>query len=101
MNKNRDIKKVKLIYNPKAGSKRRINPFGVRITLEEIKKLMEQYQIPIEYAPTHYSKHAIKLAQESIQEGYDLVIAAGGDGTIGEVINGLVGSNVTVGILPL
>jgi diacylglycerol kinase (ATP) len=38
---------------------------------------------------TEYSGHAIKLAQEAVKDGYDVVVAGGGDGTINEVINGL------------
>jgi diacylglycerol kinase (ATP) len=101
MKKTPEIKKAKFIFNPRAGAKRRLNPLQTRVTLEDIKDLLDQYQIPVDYAPTQYARHAIKLAKDSIKEGYDLVIAAGGDGTVGEVINGLVGSDVSLGILPL
>jgi len=93
--------KAKFIYNPHAGRKRKLNPLHANVTLEEIKILLEQYQIPVDYFPTKYAKHATKLAHESVKEKYKLVIAAGGDGTVGEVINGLVGTEMTVAILPL
>jgi diacylglycerol kinase (ATP) len=41
------------------------------------------------------------LAAEAVRNGADVVAAAGGDGTYGEVINGLMGTNAVMGILPL
>lgn len=43
---------------------------------------------------------AATLAREAADEGCDVVVACGGDGTIGEVIDGIVGSDVAVGVLP-
>ncbi len=101
MKKQFDVKHAKFIYNPHAGGKRQTNPLQTKVTLEQIKNLLQQYQIAVDYFPTKYPKHATKLAREAKKEGYSLVIAAGGDGTIGEVINGLVGTDMVVGILPL
>lgn len=56
--------------------------------------------------PTTCAGAARALAREAIAEGYDLLIAAGGDGTVFEVLNGIADvpdalSRVTLGVLPL
>ncbi len=45
--------------------------------------------------------HATTLARAAAAEGYDAVVAVGGDGTLNEVVNGAVGSDVSVGLIPL
>ena len=50
--------------------------------------------------PTPGPKTAGAMACEHIERGADLIIAAGGDGTINEVADGMVHSNVPLGILP-
>ena len=50
--------------------------------------------------PTTGPGTASALAHESIQNGADLVLVAGGDGTINETINGMIGSAVPLAILP-
>ena len=41
------------------------------------------------------------LAEKAILNGFSTVVAAGGDGTINEVVNGIADSNITLGILPI
>jgi diacylglycerol kinase (ATP) len=92
---------ILLIYNPHAGRKRKlITPTGL-ISLEEIKALLKQYQLPCDYAPTERAGHAKLLAEKAIKDGYDTVLVAGGDGTVGEAANGLVGSEIKMGIIPM
>ncbi len=101
MSETKLVVRYKFIYNPNAGKKRNIIPGSGTITLEEIKLLFKQYQIPVDYYPTRGPGHATELAKNSIKEKYNVVIAAGGDGTIEEVASGLVGSDMVMGIVPL
>src|SRR5258708_13045247 len=94
--------KAKLIFNPYAGVKRRLIALTKNTTtLEQIKDLLEQYQIPVDYFPTKYPGHATKLAKEATKENYEMVLVAGGDGTVGEAANGLIGKETPLGIIPL
>ena len=44
---------------------------------------------------------ARRIAAEAVREGFEVIIAAGGDGTLNEVVNGIGGSTVRLGILPV
>ena len=50
---------------------------------------------------TRAAGHAGQLAQEAREAGVELVVAIGGDGTIGQVAEGLVGSSVRLGVIPV
>lgn len=74
--------KTKLIINPNADLGRAWR------TAADLRPIVEQYG-GADWAGTVYPNHAKELALQAAQEGYELVIAAGGDGTAHEVINGL------------
>jgi YegS/Rv2252/BmrU family lipid kinase len=67
--------------------------------IEEVRKKCEKENIELDIEFTKYPKHATKLAKAACVV-YDLIITAGGDGTINEVINGMVHSNATLVIIP-
>jgi diacylglycerol kinase (ATP) len=50
---------------------------------------------------TSRAGEAEALARNAAQEGFEKIVAAGGDGTINEVANGLAGSDATLGIIPI
>jgi YegS/Rv2252/BmrU family lipid kinase len=54
----------------------------------ELRPIMEEFG-GADWAGTVYPTHATELARQAADRGYELVIAVGGDGTIHEVINGL------------
>jgi len=81
---------ILVIFNPSARSEK------ARHTWETI----EQFPGCI-FQPTTKPGDARRLAREAAAHGYRTVVAAGGDGTINEVVNGLAGSPVSLGILPV
>jgi YegS/Rv2252/BmrU family lipid kinase len=56
---------------------------------------------PLETRFTERPGHGVEIARSLVQAGFHRIIAAGGDGTINEVANGLAGSEAALGILPL
>lgn len=54
----------------------------------------------VEAVDTQRRGHATSLSRDAAAEGYDVVVAFGGDGTVNEVANGLVGSETPLAVLP-
>ena len=50
---------------------------------------------------TTYTGEAEAMARRGVAEGFEKIVAAGGDGTINQVVNGLAGSGTTLGLLPI
>lgn len=73
----------KLICNPAAG-----HGFGEQ-AIPKIERLFEQHNLEFELTRTTGFWHAVELAKEAALKGFDVIVAAGGDGTVNEVINGL------------
>jgi diacylglycerol kinase family enzyme len=57
-------------------------------------------QFTLEQVGTKSPGHATEVARQAVEDGVDLVVALGGDGTVNEVANGLAGTKVPLGILP-
>ena len=55
--------------------------------------LKNKISAPLEYAITERPAHALELAKRGIQKGYNAFVAVGGDGTVNEVVNGLMKEN--------
>ncbi len=75
--------------------------------LPHVKELLKQAGIEYELVHTNQVGDAINLAQRAAEQGYGLVVAAGGDGTVNEVVNGLMRAKVdgdirpALGVLPV
>lgn len=54
----------------------------------------------VEERETEAVGHATVIAREAVGEGFDVVCAIGGDGTVNETLNGLAGSDVPLAIIP-
>jgi YegS/Rv2252/BmrU family lipid kinase len=66
----------------------------------ELIRVIERYLGEVDRADTEAPRHAVTLAQEAAKEGRPSVIAVGGDGTIHEVVNGLMRARGEVDRLP-
>lgn len=86
--------RIKFIGNPKAGKE-------MLSRIEGAEKILRGSGAEVHTFITEKRGDAEAWARKSIDEGIDRVIVAGGDGTINEVINGLAGSLIPVGIIPL
>jgi diacylglycerol kinase (ATP) len=75
--------KAKIILNPYAGRWK-----GQR-SMPAVEAALEEAGVEFDLVCTAGADHAIELAREAALGGYSPVVAAGGDGTIGEVVNGL------------
>ena len=74
--------KVLVIYNPRAGGGR------ARRLLPAIRAYLAERAIAAEFLMTEARGHATTLAEQSDLTPFDAVVAAGGDGTLFEVLNG-------------
>ncbi|WP_129630206.1 diacylglycerol/lipid kinase family protein [Candidatus Oscillochloris fontis] len=88
--------RTRLIFNPTAG-----NAEQYEADLTAAALVWRERGWSVELTPTRAPGDGVRLAYEAARQGYDLVVAAGGDGTINEVINGLVGSSTALATLPL
>jgi YegS/Rv2252/BmrU family lipid kinase len=78
---------VKVIVNPMASG-------GVtRIKWMHIKRLLDKAGLKYDHQFTESPDHATELARDAVSRGYEQVIAVGGDGTIHEVVNGLINAS--------
>jgi len=89
------MRRILVLRNPEAGSH---NSFLLR-------KKLDRY---LTGGQTHYEIHTIRssdnlkeIVKGRLESGYNLFIAAGGDGTVAAAAGGLVGSEIPLGIIPL
>jgi diacylglycerol kinase family enzyme len=89
----------------KSGKKRMliiVNPYATTVS-DRLKNLVVyalQGRFDVETVATEAQNHATEIGREVRDHGYDVVVAFGGDGTLNEVANGLVGTDVPVSVLP-
>ncbi len=88
--------RVVVVYNPQSGrgakNKERLKPLVI--------ETLARAGLEATAVPTEREGHAAELASEASEEGFDAVIAWGGDGTLNEVAQGLYGSSTPIGVLP-
>jgi diacylglycerol kinase family enzyme len=79
-----------------------VNPYATTMS-DRLKGLVIyalQGRYEVEAVDTQRQGHATELCREAAREGYDVVVAFGGDGTVNEVVNGLAGTQTPLSVLP-
>ena len=89
-----------VIWNPNAGQK--LGAAAPGLTEESLRALLERHGIAGRIAATESAEDATRAVREALASGHDTIVAAGGDGTIGQVATALLGrTDVALGMLPL
>jgi len=87
-------KRICYIINPKSGAK------GKAKLPRQIERLSDKGLVDFEIVYTKAPKHATELSRRAAQNGCNIVVAIGGDGSVNEVAKGLIGSGAALGIIP-
>jgi diacylglycerol kinase (ATP) len=95
-----ELRNALLIHNPNAGNGGK----GRRIMLDEARRIFASGGIEVDLTETTGPGDATEIARRAADEGRQLVIACGGDGTLNEIVNGLAaqknGHRVPLALLP-
>ncbi|MCF6295378.1 MAG: diacylglycerol kinase family lipid kinase [Flavobacteriaceae bacterium] len=90
-----------VIINPTSG-----NGSGKK-KWSKIERLLNTYGFDFDYAFTMHQKHSVEIVQQVIDKGFFNIISVGGDGTLHNIVNGIMlqskmpSTNITVGVIPI
>src|SRR5207245_11039080 len=91
------MRKAALLYNPLSGRRRERRVKDVEAALA----VLQEAGVEANAEPTLGPTAAGDQARQAITQGCDTIFACGGDGTINDVLQGLVGTDVALGGIPL
>jgi YegS/Rv2252/BmrU family lipid kinase len=86
-------KKILFIINPISGIGRQ------RIVEKELAQIIDSSLLDYNIIYTEHAKHAIQISKENSTR-YNVIVAVGGDGSVNEICQGLIGSECELGIIP-
>lgn len=89
------MRQIIFVVNPRAGTERNKQ---LQAAIDTVLR-KEACNYEIQY--TEYAGHGELLAQLAAKNGADVVVAVGGDGSVNDVLRGLRGSGVAMGIVPM
>jgi YegS/Rv2252/BmrU family lipid kinase len=93
--------RYKIVVNPTSGAGN-----GAKL-MPVVSEWLKNNKIDFDMQATEYPWHAAKITQEAVEQGFDVIVSMGGDGTANEVINGILLSQkiglpaVKMGIIPV
>ena len=85
-----------IVFNPIAGQ-----AASFEQDIRAARDLWREHGWEVDVQPTSGPGDGTRIAREAAEQGYDVVVAAGGDGTVNEVINGLAGTRTALAALPV
>ena len=72
-----------------------------KVVIAEVAAFWRRFDWDVTMQPTQYAGHARELAHAAAESGCGIVLAAGGDGTVSDVVNGIAHSETVLAILPV
>ncbi len=90
----RKRKRILFVVNPISGGKKKTAFNKQILEVLDLEKFDPTFKI------TDHANHAFELGKAAIEEGYDAVVAVGGDGTINELGSAIMGTDMPLGIIP-
>ena len=91
------MRRVALIYNPISGRRRERRLRDVETAAD----VFRNAGVEVAIIPTATAGSGGKQAREAVKQGCDAVVACGGDGTVHDVLQGMVSTPTALGLLPL
>lgn len=91
------MRRVALIYNPMSGQRSKQRA----ALIADIAAVFESAGIDVRAIATDAPESAGRLAQEAIADGCDTILAGGGDGTVHEALQTMVGGSAVLGVIPM
>jgi diacylglycerol kinase (ATP) len=90
------MKKAVLLYNPRSGNRHERRPAEV----EAAASVLRATGVETATIPTRSASDTAEQARQAVAQGCDTVFACGGDGTVHDVLQGVVGTQAALGIIP-
>jgi len=91
------MRKATLLYNERSGGRRKQREEDLLAAL----KILNAAGVEVSLTRTQSSQDAAEQARNAILAGADTVFACGGDGTVHDVLQGVAGSRVALGVIPM
>jgi YegS/Rv2252/BmrU family lipid kinase len=92
-------KRIRVLFNPHAGAKGHIPTSHA--SEDDVRAAMARHALGDELIVTLSEEEAIAATRQAVAQGYDVVVAAGGDGTLDAVAGQLLNQRPVLGILPI
>lgn len=88
------MRKVLFVINPHSGVDRKKKLQSL------IEENLDSKKFSYEIAWTQYAKHGIEIGRQAALDGIDIIVAVGGDGSVNDIVNGIINTDVSLAIIP-